>query len=170
MMQEIYCSFRAWRYWKRIVFHAVKAYSCAFWISLPKQFYLFFIVYQIYFPPNFIFLLFLTSTFCIPSFRHKKKPFLILLFLLWISNKNGFIFSTYTKKADLSFSFSNLLPFSFYFLLCRFKSLKLLKIAQKHLWFFISFFRPQNTKKARRYGLYGTVIYFVSAWCKALTK
>ena len=112
------------------------------------------------------FLLFLSSTFCIPPFRQSKKPFLILLFLLWISNKNGFIFSTYTKKADLSFSFSNLLPFSFYFLLCRFKSLKLPKIAQKHLWFFISFFHPQNTKKARIYELYGTVIYFVSArWC-----
>ena len=77
--------------------------------------------------------------------------------------KNGFIFSTYTKKADLSFSFSNLLLFFSFFLSCRFKSLKLPKIAQKHLWFFISFFRPQNTKKARTYGLYGTVIYFVSA-------
>ena len=80
--------------------------------------------------------------------------------------KNGFIFSTYTKKADLSFSFSNLLLFFSFFLSCRFESLKLPKIAQKHLWFFTSFFRPQNTKKARRYGLYGTVIYFVSTiWC-----
>ena len=119
-----------------------------------------------YFPSKFLF--FIISYFHIlhPSFQTIKKAVLDFAFPFVDKQQKRLYIFYISKKADLNFSFSNLLPFSFYFLLCRFESLKLPKIVQKHLWFFNSFFRPQNTKKARTYGLYGTVIYFVSTiWC-----
>ena len=119
-----------------------------------------------YFPSKFLF--FIISYFHIlhPSFQTIKKAVLDFAFPFVDKQQKRLYFFYIYKKADLNFSLSNLLPFSFYFLLCRFESLKLPKIVQKHLWFFNSFFRPQNTKKARTYGLYGTVIYFVSTiWC-----
>ena len=119
-----------------------------------------------YFPSKFLF--FIISYFHIlhPSFQTIKKAVLDFAFPFVDKQQKRLYFFYIYIKADLNFSFSNLLPFSFYFLLCRFESLKLPKIVQKHLWFFNSFFRPQNTKKARTYGLYGTVIYFVSTiWC-----
>ena len=101
-----------------------------------------------------------------PSFQTIKKAVLDLAFPFVDKQQKRLYFFYIYKKADLSLSFSNLLLFFSFFLSCRFESLKLPKIAQKHLWFFISFFHPQNTKKARIYELYGTVIYFVSArWC-----
>ena len=136
------------------------------------------------FPSKFLFFIIFYFHILHPSFQTIKKAVLDFafpfvdkqqkrLYFFYIYKKaffmvlGGLLVSlAENKKADLNFSFSNLLPFSFYFLLCRFEPLKLPKIVQKHLWFFNSFFRPQNTKKARTYGLYGTVIYFVSTiWC-----
>ena len=118
------------------------------------------------FPSKFLFFIIFYFHILHPSFQTIKKAVLDFAFPFVDKQQKRLYFFYIYKKADLNFSFSNLLPFSFYFLLCRFEPLKLPKIAQKHLWFFNSFFRPQNTKKARTYGLYGTVIYFVSTiWC-----
>ena len=118
------------------------------------------------FPSKFLFFIIFYFHILHPSFQTIKKAVLDFAFPFVDKQQKRLYFFYIYKKADLNFSFSTLLPFSFYFLLCRFEPLKLPKIVQKHLWFFNSFFRPQNTKKARTYGLYGTVIYFVSTiWC-----
>ena len=65
--------------------------------------------------------------------------------------------------AYLRLFFSNMPLYSEIFKCREFESFQPVFFGFFHLWFLTSFFRRLGIKKARRYGLFGTFIYFVSA-------
>ena len=100
-----------------------------------------------YFPSKFLF--FIISYFHIlhPSFQTIKKAVLDFAFSFVDKQQKRLYFFYIYKKADLNFSFSNLLPFSFYFHLCRFESLKLPKMSKSIYGFLTLFFALKTRKK-----------------------